>query len=95
MVDLTDEDEEVMQHQPSSFTETTTMDLARHLGQVSLDSSPVLGPREPKVQRKFSLRELEIQQTIGKLFLPSQRVSVRAKVPPAFLEVVKEDQNDY
>ena len=68
MTDLTeggDEDEEIMQHQPVSYTETTTMDLARHLGQVSLDSSPVLGPREPKVQKKFCLRELEIQQTIG------------------------------
>lgn len=42
------------------------LDLAHHLGQVSLDSSPVLTPRAPKFTRKFSLRELEIQQTIGK-----------------------------
>ena len=39
-------------------------DLAIHLGQVSLDSSPVL-PKPAKFARKFSLRELEIQQTIG------------------------------
>lgn len=38
------------------------LDLAHHLGQVSLDSSPVLTAKT----RKFSLRELEIQQTIGK-----------------------------
>ena len=43
-------------------------DLARHLGQVSLDSSPVLTPKPAKFTRKFSLRELEIQQTIGKPF---------------------------
>ena len=70
MTDLTEgteDEEEVMQHQPVPFTETTATDLAKHLGQVSLDSSPVLGPRVPKVTRKFSLRELEIQQTIGKL----------------------------
>ena len=43
------------------------LDLAHHLGQVSLiDSSPVLTTRTPKYTRKFSLRELEIQQTIGK-----------------------------
>ena len=45
-----------------------SLDLARHLGQVSLDSSPVLTPKPTKFTRKFSLRELEIQQTIGKAF---------------------------
>ena len=40
-------------------------DLVHQLGQFSLDSSPVLAPKTP--QRKFTLRELEIQQTIGKL----------------------------
>lgn len=44
----------------------TDLDLAHHLGQVSLDSSPVLTAKTPKFTRKFSLRELEIQQTIGK-----------------------------
>ena len=39
--------------------------LAHHLGQVSLDSSPVLTAKTPKFTRKYSLRELEIQQTIG------------------------------
>ena len=44
------------------------LDLAHHLGQVSLDSSPVLTAKTPKYSRKFSLRELEIQQTIGESF---------------------------
>ena len=43
-------------------------DLAITLGQVSLDSSPVLTPKPAKFTRKFSLRELEIQQTIGEAF---------------------------
>ena len=43
------------------------LDLAHHLGQVSLDSSPVLTAKAPKYTRKFSLREMEIQQTIGEL----------------------------
>lgn len=72
MTDLTthvviDEEEERMQHQPSQ-TPTDALsatDLARHLGQVSLESSPVLTPKEPRYARKFSLRDLEIQQTIG------------------------------
>ncbi len=43
----------------------SALDLAHHLGQVSLDSSPVLTAKSPKFTRKYSLRELEIQQTIG------------------------------
>lgn len=82
MTDLTheEEEEERMQHQtvlpPATSTTTDSMaasELARHLGQVSLESSPILsgagsraGSREPRFARKFSLRELEIQQTIGK-----------------------------
>ena len=45
----------------------SALDLAHHLGQVSLDSSPVLVAKTPKFTRKYSLRELEIQQTIGEL----------------------------
>ena len=78
MTDLTheEEEEERMQHQTvlPAQTSTTTdsvaaSELARHLGQVSLESSPILsgaGSREARYTRKFSLRELEIQQTIGK-----------------------------
>lgn len=40
-------------------------DLVHQLGQFSLDSSPVLASKSPKFARKYSLRELEIQQTIG------------------------------
>lgn len=40
-------------------------DLVRQLGQFSLDSSPVLTAK--KYARKYSLRDLEIQQTIGEL----------------------------
>jgi len=41
--------------------------LAIHLGKVQLtDSSPVLTAKTPKFTRKYSLRELEIQQTIGR-----------------------------
>ncbi len=41
-------------------------DLVHQLGQFSLDSSPVLTAKQaPKFARKYSLRELEIQQTIG------------------------------
>ena len=40
-------------------------ELVQQLGQFSLDSSPVLPAKVPKFTRKFSLRELEIQQTIG------------------------------
>ena len=43
----------------------TATELAHHLGQVSLDSSPGLTPKVPKYTRKHSLKELEIQQTIG------------------------------
>ena len=45
------------------------LDLAHHLGQVSLESSPVLTAKTPKYTRKFSLREMEIQQTIGESLL--------------------------
>ena len=30
-----------------------------------MDSSPAMAPKEPRFARKFSLRELEIQQTVG------------------------------
>ena len=40
-------------------------DLVHQLGQFSLDASPVLAAKAPKFARKYSLRELEIQQTIG------------------------------
>ena len=39
-------------------------DLVHQLGQFSLDSSPVI---TPKVSKKFFLKDLEIQQTIGRL----------------------------
>ncbi len=45
----------------------SALDLAHHLGQVSLDSSPVLTAKAQKFTRKYSLRDLEIQQTIGML----------------------------
>lgn len=35
------------------------------IARLSLDSSPVLAPKEPRFAKKFSLRELEIQQTVG------------------------------
>lgn len=41
-------------------------DLVHQLGQFSLDSSPVLAAKVPKFSRKYSLRDLEIQQTIGR-----------------------------
>jgi len=42
--------------------------LAIHLGKVQLtDSTPVLTTKPPKFTRKYSLRDLEIQQTIGEL----------------------------
>lgn len=54
MTDLTEDGEQM------------ATDLAKHLGQVSLDSSsPVLSSREPRTAGKYSLRELEIMQTIG------------------------------
>lgn len=40
-------------------------DLVHQLDKFSLDSSPVLSAKVPKFSRKYSLRELEIQQTIG------------------------------
>lgn len=49
--------------------------LAQELGQFTLDSSPVLTAKTPKFTRKYSLRELEIQQTIGKLL---KRINSRA-----------------
>ena len=85
MTDLTheEEEEERMQHQTvlPAQTSTTTdslaaTELARHLGQVSLESSPILsgaGSREARFTRKFSLRELEIQQTIGKSIIIDQK----------------------
>ena len=53
------------QHMSSAQPMAAALDLAHHLGQVTLDSSPVLTAKAPKFSRKFSLRELEIQQTIG------------------------------
>ena len=41
-------------------------DLVQQLGQVRLEPSPVLAAKSSKYTRKYSLRELEIQQTIGK-----------------------------
>ena len=78
MTDLSEEgDEEVMQHQPVNLSDSTTAtDLARHLGQVSLESSPVLSHKETRYARKFSLRELEIQQTIGELYFLKSSVFV-------------------
>ena len=56
---------------PTSAHEETgaalARDLVHQLGQFSLDSSPVLAAKAPKFARKYSLRELEIQQTIGEL----------------------------
>lgn len=52
-------------HFPTPEQQATT--LAHQLGQVSLDSSPVLSAKAPKFSRKYSLRELEIQQTLGEL----------------------------
>ncbi|XP_064393943.1 cAMP-dependent protein kinase catalytic subunit PRKX-like [Halichondria panicea] len=50
---------------PQAQPMASALDLAHHLGQVSLDSSPVLAAKAAKFTRKYSLRELEIQQTIG------------------------------
>ncbi len=52
---------------PQAQPMASALDLAHHLGQVSLDSSPVLAAKAAKFTRKYSLRELEIQQTIGEL----------------------------
>ena len=79
MTDLSEEgdEEEVMQHQSVNLSDSTTAtDLARHLGQVSLESSPVLSHKETRYARKFSLRELEIQQTIGVLYFLKSSVFV-------------------
>ena len=69
MTDLTEEDDEKMQFQPpdmnSSSSLMSTAELAHHLGQVSLESSPVLSSRASRRTEKYSLRDLEIQQTIG------------------------------
>ena len=55
---------------PSSSNEISTPNaLAHHLGQVSLDSSPMLPTRLSKPARNYSLRELEIMATIGILYL--------------------------
>ena len=51
---------------PSSSNDISTANaLANHLGQVSLDSSPMLLPKLSKPARNYSLRELEILATIG------------------------------
>ena len=69
MTDLTDEDDEKMQFQPPDMNTgsslMSTAELAHHLGQVSLESSPVLTSRASRRTEKYSLRDLEIQQTIG------------------------------
>lgn len=58
MTDLTEEEEQM------------ATDLAKHLGQVSLaSSSPELPSKESRVGHKFSLRELEIMQTIGESWM--------------------------
>lgn len=41
-------------------------DLVQQLGQVRLEPSPALAAKSSKYTRKYSLRELEIQQTIGR-----------------------------
>lgn len=52
--------------EPSSSNDSSTANaLAHHLGQVSLDSSPILGTKLSKPARNYSLRELEIMATIG------------------------------
>ena len=49
-----------------SSGEQAATHLAQKFGQsLNLDSSPVLTAKAPKFTRKYSLRELEIQQTIG------------------------------
>ena len=35
------------------------------IARLSLDPIPSLASKEPRLARKFSLRELEIQQTVG------------------------------
>ena len=61
---------------PSSAHETAgaalAHDLVHQLGQFSLDSSPVLASKTPKFARKYTLRELEIQQTIGECLAGSE-----------------------
>lgn len=56
--------------------EATASQLAHTLGQVSLESSPGLSPKTPKFTRKYSLRELEIQQTIGELLASTHTTSL-------------------
>ena len=50
---------------PEETGATLAHDIVHQLGQFSLDSSPVMATKAPKFARKYSLRELEIQQTIG------------------------------
>ena len=51
---------------PSSSNDISTANvLAHHLGQVTLDSSPMLPTKLSKPARNYSLRELEILATIG------------------------------
>jgi len=51
---------------PSSSSDNSmTNELAHHLGQVSLDASPILPVKVIKPARNFSLRNLEIMATIG------------------------------
>lgn len=65
MTDLSSAGNSIM---PNSAHEETgaalAFDLVQQLGQVRLEPNPVLAAKS-KYARKYSLRELEIQQTIG------------------------------
>ncbi|XP_065888744.1 cAMP-dependent protein kinase catalytic subunit PRKX-like [Dysidea avara] len=51
---------------PSSSSDNSlTNELAHHLGQVSLDASPILPAKVTKPVRNYSLKQLEIMATIG------------------------------
>jgi len=51
---------------PSSSNDNSmTNELANHLGQVSLDASPILPAKVIKPARSYSLKQLEIMATIG------------------------------
>ena len=53
---------------PSSSNDISEANaLAHHLGQVTLDCSPMLSTKLSKPARNYSLRELEIMATIGTL----------------------------
>ncbi len=51
----------IPENAPEATGAAIAYDLVKQLGQFSLESSPVLTAKT----RKYSLRELEIQQTIG------------------------------